>query len=332
LPNDSPAQRRAITYCIVPEDLADRLHEPLRRHFADDAGVDVIVERRGCERRCEPERRVADTAAAPAQDRRRIRNSAGRRIGERRARSVAVESLGLPRRAAAFAARLAFVERLEPSSQHLEDLDTARLVIRIQSGEQDEFAELYLRYFSKVYSYLRLIVKDAHEAEDATQQVFVQVFERIGSYERRSQPFRAWLFAIARNCGLNSLRRARWVDVTDPGELVREDVEASDGTDLQALKWVSDPELLFLVDRLPLAQRQVLVLRFLLELSTAEIASTLDRSVVDVRALQSRALRFLRARLIALGRGGARSGERARVRLYRRQAPVLRARRWVLWN
>jgi DNA-directed RNA polymerase specialized sigma24 family protein len=83
------------------------------------------------------------------------------------------------------------------------------------------------------------------------------------------------------------------------------------------------------IERLPLAQRQVLLLRFMLDLSNDEIARVLDRSNDDVRLLQSRALRFLRDRLAAVGRTSTRPGRVPALRRFR-QVPVLRSRRYAL--
>ncbi|MDX6653173.1 MAG: hypothetical protein QOJ38_1954 [Solirubrobacterales bacterium] len=224
-----------------------------------------------------------------------------------------------------------FCERITPSAEQLEDLDTARLVTRIQAGASAEFATLYSRYFDRVYGYLRVLLNDRHEAEDAAQQVFMQVLEALPRYERRGQPFRAWLFVAVRNLALYQLRKLRRAEAQDPAEIdrSRENGSATEELDLSAIGWISDNDLLLFVERLPLPQRQVLLLRFMLDLPSKEIASILERSPEDVRMLQARALRFLNTRLSALGRG-PQTGPRIRSRQYLRQAPVLRGRRFAL--
>jgi RNA polymerase sigma-70 factor (ECF subfamily) len=243
-------------------------------------------------------------------------------------RTSAVES-ELPRRARPLASRIEFAERLEPSGRDAEDVDTARLVAAIQAGQRDAAALLYARYFDRVYFYMRLALGDAHDAEDAAQQVFTSVLVALPRYEVTASPFRAWLFTIARNCALRELRRRGRAEPVAPDELDREREAASERSELSVLDWISDRELLMFVERLPEVQRQVLVLRYLLDLSTAEIAQVLDRSLVDVRSLQSRAVRFLRARLAALDRT-APLRRPLRIRRCLRQAPVLGARRWAL--
>jgi RNA polymerase sigma-70 factor (ECF subfamily) len=319
---------RAITYCFVPHDLAAKLHEPLRKHFADEPGVEVVVEQRARDRRSASDRRVS--GAETAAERRLIRGVHGRRAGDRRADLVAVPAPDgpLPRRARPYLERLAWAERLEPTGERLEDLDTARLVARFQSGERDVYSVLYMRYFDRVFSYLKTLFRDdPHEAEDLTQQVFLNVLDALPRYERREQPFRAWLFVIVRNAGLMQLRKSSRIELAEPGTA---QLEASheDGDEV-ALDWITDRELLMFVERLPEPQRQVLLLRFMLGLRPTEIAQVLDRSPDDVRQLQSRALRFLRARLEALGRHGTR-GHQVRIRRRPRQAWVLRTRRFSL--
>jgi RNA polymerase sigma-70 factor (ECF subfamily) len=210
----------------------------------------------------------------------------------------------------------------------VEDLDTARLVARIQAGDRDAFAVLYMRYFDRVYSYLRLVLRNDADAEDAVQQVFTKVWEALPRYEHRRQPFRAWLFVIVRRYAINQLDRHARTEVVDSEQVQRELDAHPRADELPVLGWISDRELVLFIERLPLAQRQVLMLRYMLDLSNSEIAAVLGRSPEDVRSLQSRALRFLRERLDAVGRGA----DRPRVLMRRRvlQAPVIRQRRFAL--
>jgi RNA polymerase sigma-70 factor (ECF subfamily) len=223
-----------------------------------------------------------------------------------------------------------FVERVAPTSEQAEDVDTARLVMRIQAGDDQGVADLYMRYFDRVYSYALMVLRDRHEAEDVTQQVFVDVIEGLPRYERRKQPFRAWLFVIVRNRMVDELKKRNRLEVVEPQTLERERENADDGAhDLSALNWVTDKDLVVFIERMPIHYRQVLVLRYMLDLQTREVARILGRSEPDVRKVQQRALGFLRERLTALGRG---SHDQTRVSYRRRtvRLPVLRARRFAL--
>jgi RNA polymerase sigma-70 factor (ECF subfamily) len=325
-------ERQQVVYCVIPRELARKLHEPLRRHFRDDASVEVVVEHRLAERRTLSERR--DDGARPAgraADRRSIRAKTGRRVADRRAPVLDVPTPALPRGLGRYAHRIGFVERLVPSSQEAEDVDTARILTRVQAGDVSAFADIYLRYFDRVYGYLVVVLNDPHRAEDAAQQVFVKALEALPRYERRTQPWRAWVFTIARNEALDELRRQNRFELSEPDQLDRlRDEDEADLEPLESLDWISDRELVLFVERLPLAQRQALMLRFTGDLSNAQIAEILGRSTADVRMLQSRALRFLRARLVAVGRGPTERRGRTRMRRWPREAPVLRARRWAL--
>jgi RNA polymerase sigma-70 factor (ECF subfamily) len=334
LGKESQPPRRSVTYCVVPEDLAAKLHEPLRRHFAREAGrVEVVVERRRAERRGGKQRRSA--TAEVAVERRKVLGPLGRRLGERRDALVEVEPPAvLPGRARPHAPRIVFYERLEPSGQQLEDVDTARTVVRFQQGDPDAFVTLYMRYFDRVYAYLRVALGESAAAEDLTQQVFMSVWQALPRYEVRAGiAFRRWLFVIARHAVLSDLKRRGRVDVLEPDELALvtgAEAAPEDGAGaLPLLDWISDRDLLLFIERLPEAQRQVLALRYLLDLPYSEIARVMDRSQVDVRSLHSRGVRFLRARLAGLGRAG-RDSRPVRMRSPLRQPPVIGARRWAL--
>src|SRR5688572_9328651 len=155
-----------------------------------------------------------------------------------------------------------------------EDRDSAGLVARFKAGETEAFGALYDRYFDRVYAYLHVIFKSRADAEDAAQQVFFQVFEALPGYEDRGLPFRAWLFAVARNHALHQLRANGRLEITDPAELAgaRERSRAiadSRIEQLTSLNWITDTDLLIFIERLPLAQRQTVVLRYMLGFSAA---------------------------------------------------------------
>jgi RNA polymerase sigma-70 factor (ECF subfamily) len=209
-------------------------------------------------------------------------------------------------------------------------VDTARLVARIQGGDADAFGNLYTRYFDRVYSYVRVMLRNRTDAEEVTQDIFADVFEGVDRYVPRERPFRAWLFTIARNHAINHMQRERRLELVDPQDLDRRrERPTEDEISIEALDWISDHEVRLFIERLPLAQREVLLLRYLADMTHDEIAKALDRSPVTVRMQLSRALSFLRDRLAAIGREPKR-GDRIRSRLLIPQSRVLRVRRFGL--
>jgi RNA polymerase sigma-70 factor (ECF subfamily) len=324
---------RRIVYCVIPRALAQKLYELLRQHFRDDPTVEVVVEGRDGERRSATERRLLEPGGKRVPttgDRRLIRSLTGRRVSDRRAATVPVEVPPLPRKARPFADQLLFVERLEPSAEQLEDADTGRLVTRIQAGDRESFATLYARYFDRVYGYVQVVLKGASDAEDVTQQIFTEVFEALGRYELRGQPFRAWLFVVARNRTLTHLQKHGRLEAVDPADLSRRYEAISERDEVRALEWISDRDLHLFVDRLPLAQRQVLFLRYRLGFTMTEVASVLGSTPEAVQKQHSRALGFLQARLVALGRDPTHGGRRIGSRTLVKQSRVLRLRRFSL--
>ena len=323
-------ERRRVIYCIVPRELAPKLYDHLRSHWRDDDSIRVVAERRSTERRGADRRHLR---AGVEEEQRVIRNVAGRRVADRRAITLAGEPPRLPRRARPYADRLLFVERFEPTDQKLLDIEADRLVIRIQSGDrsEDAMSELYLRNFDQVYGYARLALRDAHEAEDVAQQVFVKLLQAIPRYEiRPTCPFRAWLFRIARNEIANSFRGRQRLSVEDPQRIdFRRDEPVSQEVETM-LAWVSDGDLSLFIERLPTTQREVLVLRYMLDLTVQEIAAVIGRTPKAIRRLQERALATLEQRLVAVGRKPEGRGGRSSMLVRVKPIPVMTARRFAL--
>ena len=294
-------------YCLVPQDLADELHDPLHAHFRRDRSVMVVVDHRWRERRAREE-------APPA------------------AGLMEVSPPPLPRVARRHAERLRFVQRLERPGREAEDQDTNELVAWAQSGDAEAFAALYLRYFERVYGYLRMSLRDPHEAEDLTQQVFLKALDHLDTYEvAPHRSFRPWLFRIARNLLIDHVKKHRPTLLDDPDQMPRRAPAgpADAATVESTLAWMSDSEVTLFIERLPMPQRQVITLRYMIGLSLEEIADVLGRTPGSVRMLDLRARQYLQERLTALGRKPTVARRRAMRTLWR-QVHVLRERRFAL--
>jgi RNA polymerase sigma-70 factor (ECF subfamily) len=154
-----------------------------------------------------------------------------------------------------------------------------RLVAAAKAGDNDAMRALYLRYAPGIHSRVLAILGDQHDAEDVTQQVFAKLLTELDRYRPGEAPFMAWVLRVAHNAAIDHLRRARLV----PCEEVRE----PDAREDEAAEQVRT-SLRAALESLPPAQRDVLLLRYLVGLSPAEIATHLGRSVRSVHGLSYR--------------------------------------------
>lgn len=157
------------------------------------------------------------------------------------------------------------------------------LVRQAIEGNEGAFAQLYDEYFDKIYRYVYLKVGNQTEAEDLTQEVFLRALGAIGSYKWRQIPFSSWLFRIAHNEVIDYFRKQ------GKEKLVRLNEAASNiETDpmLIAEQSLERGQLMAALGKLSPAQREVITLRFVSELSIAEVAKTLGKSEGTVKALQ----------------------------------------------
>jgi RNA polymerase sigma-70 factor (ECF subfamily) len=164
-------------------------------------------------------------------------------------------------------------------------------VARAKEGDTEGLHYLYVRYADDVLRYVTSFVRDYHEAEDITQNVFAKLMTAIKKYEQREVPFDAWILRVSRNAALDHLRAKRAI----PTEEIRQvDIgRAQTGLDRgRALRQA--------LEELPEDQREVLVLRHIVGLSPVEIAGALDKTESSVHGLHHRGRRSLRASLVEL--------------------------------
>jgi RNA polymerase sigma-70 factor (ECF subfamily) len=161
-----------------------------------------------------------------------------------------------------------------------------QLILELQKGSDEAFTELFLRYRERVYGFFRRRMNDAAQAEELAQETFLAVLRAVQRYEPRAT-FRAYLFGIAFNI-LAAHRRKSGLNATQ-SDSTREDVSDPSGTNPENVIWVRQA-----VDRLDVAEREVLLLREFEELSYEEIAKILRAPVNTVRSRLFRARMALR--------------------------------------
>lgn len=165
---------------------------------------------------------------------------------------------------------------------------TQQAVTRAKAGDPEGLHFLYVRYADDVLRYVTSFVRDHHEAEDITQNVFAKLMTAIKKYEQQAVPFTAWIMRVARNASLDYLRAKRAI----PTEEVRLADNGSAQTSIEKGR-----DLREALEELPDDQREVLVLRHVVGLSPLEIAGTLNKTESSVHGLHHRGRRTLRTSL-----------------------------------
>ncbi len=174
--------------------------------------------------------------------------------------------------------------------------DEESLVRRAQQRDPVALTQLYEENFDKIYRYIVLKIGNQIEAEDMTQQVFLNALKSISAFKWRGVPFSGWLFRIARNQVVDYLRK-KGKRATTPLE---DSLPSSDSRPEQVVEHSLDIERLLLATRkLTPAQREVISLRFAGELPVAQVAKVMGKSPGAVKALQHSAIAALRRALSA---------------------------------
>jgi len=166
-------------------------------------------------------------------------------------------------------------------------MEQERLLIEAAQKDPTRFAVLYENNFERVYAFIVRRVRDRHDAEDLTAEVFQHALTNLSRFEWRGVPFVVWLYRIAANAIADRWKRIS-KESKDP---VSDDLDQSVWPDIERRA-----ALFQLVDRLPDDQRSVIIKRFVEEKSIRDIAQEFGRSEGAIKQLQFRALESLRAR------------------------------------
>jgi len=164
------------------------------------------------------------------------------------------------------------------------------IIERAIKGEAEAFGLLYDKYQPQIYRFIYLKVGQREEAEDLTHQVFLKSWQSIAEYRFQGFPFSSWLYSIARHQIIDYYR-------TRKSEIALESVTEfkvenpapkiiDNNLDIERVKRA--------LQQLKTEQQDVIILRFIEDLSLQEVASILNKTEGAIKLLQHRAIKKLR--------------------------------------
>lgn len=168
------------------------------------------------------------------------------------------------------------------------------LVSRARS-DPEAFGQLYELYVDRIYNYMYYRTGNHHDAEDLTAKAFYQALTHIGRYVDRGLPFSAWLYRIAHNLVANWYRARSRRKVITLDELATVYHPQTDAPPDRTMELQDDQRLLLrLLRRMPDDRQQLVILKFVQQLSNQEIGQIMGRSEGAIKSLYHRTLLTLR--------------------------------------
>ncbi len=178
--------------------------------------------------------------------------------------------------------------RIENAPADSGDAEAIRATLR---GERQAFARLVEKYQRPLYAMLRRLVRQHEDADDLLQECFLRAFQHLEEFEV-SRPFYPWLYRIALNLALSSMRRRKW-------QLPMESLDLLSSGEEDPEKSIAASEFHVALERaiakLPAEQRTILLLRTREDMSYQELSQTLGIEVGTVMSRLARAREKLRA-------------------------------------
>lgn len=185
------------------------------------------------------------------------------------------------------------------SNLNIRGEEIEKLVVMVQDGDHLAFAKLYDIFIDPIYRYVYYRVNSS-DAEDLVETVFLKVWENIRQYRPKKKSFSAWVFRIAHNLVVDYYRAAKDrnfgeldIHIPDQDRLHNPVKNVQNTLDNQNLKKA--------ISKLKKPYRDLVIYKFINELSNKEIADILGKSEGSLRILQFRALKALKKELADMG-------------------------------
>lgn len=169
-----------------------------------------------------------------------------------------------------------------------------KLIKEARRGKAGAFERLYNHYLGPIYRFIYMKVSHREEAEDITHEVFMNAWQNIKNYRSRGFPLSSWLYRIARNGIIDHYRLKKNHIELEALESDAEVAKVASSIEIELDRGLSFEKVKDAIRELSHDQQDVILMRFMEELSHDEIAAALDKSVGAVRLIQHRAINELK--------------------------------------
>lgn len=166
------------------------------------------------------------------------------------------------------------------------------------AGDEQAFGKLYDQYVKEIFRFVALRVRSSHEAQDLTAEAFLKAWQYISSQQKQVKDFRALLYRIARNVVIDHYRSSRKESVSfEQGEMEK---LVDPNSDLaERVAHTDDMRQVFLVlDQLPDDHRELIILRYVQDLSIKEIAEAQGKTNGAIRVALHRAIKQVKSKIL----------------------------------
>jgi RNA polymerase sigma-70 factor (ECF subfamily) len=171
------------------------------------------------------------------------------------------------------------------------DVEEKRLLSLATQGDKKAFGVLYERYLDEIYRYAYYRLGDQHEAEDITADTFTKTWEylpKIHQQEASIYNFRSWLYRVAKNLIIDHYKKKKTLPLLNSFHIDQDSTKKIAEQQIQS-RYLTKAILALRPD-----YQQIIILRFINQLSHKEVAEIMELSTVQSRVLQYRALKKLK--------------------------------------
>lgn len=168
----------------------------------------------------------------------------------------------------------------------------SELILQAKKGDSGAFGTLYDTYMPAIYRFVLFKVGTRSDAEDVTHQVFLKAWKSMKKYRDEGHPFSSWLYRIAQNTIIDHYRSTK--NHRDINSMPEDALSEAPGFEENVDRGLRAAVVHRAIRELDDMSQNVLLMKFVNDLSNKEISATLQKSEGAIRVIQHRALKHLK--------------------------------------